>query len=62
MNDGYKDNDARQVVFRYFRYRVTNTVGVYTCWYSGTILKIGQRKDIMARFKQAIGEMQGAAL
>jgi hypothetical protein len=60
--DTYKEVAGRLVLMRYFRYRVTVTAGVFTCWYGGTILKIGNRMEVVYRFKQAVAEMQGVEL
>lgn len=59
-HDDYKEVPSRKVLFQYGRYRVCrNASNIYSCWYSGNILKIGRRSEAMERFKNSIDALKG---
>lgn len=52
--DGYVPDPSRTVILSWKRYRVTVTsLGLYTLWYSGNILRMDRDRDnIIGRFKR----------
>lgn len=60
--DNYREFPSRIVLFKYKRYRVCiyrgETLTTWQLWYSGQLIKIGDREGVITGFKKAIHEIK----